>query len=203
MTKKKTRNSHAVIVFLKDPVCGEVKTRIGHEIGMEKAAVLYRQLVNLTRKVLIDFPADIRMFVNKSPENFQRWRREDCFIDRQSDGDLGDKMLAAFQEMELLYDKILLIGTDCPELDKNILNSAFKALDNHQLVLGPAVDGGYYLIGSQISHPDLFRGIPWSTDEVLQKTMCKAKSLGLSVFLLPQLRDIDTMEDVKYYKDLG
>lgn len=202
MTTKKS-NSNAVIVFMKDAVPGEVKTRIGQHIGMSKAADVYLRLLEDTRLILVDFPADIWLFVNKSPDSFQPWREENCYIDTQSGGDLGKKMLHAFQKIQHLYESVLLIGTDCPDLDKQILSSAFLGLENHQLVLGPAHDGGYYLIGSRNIYANLFQDIPWSTDKVLQKTMDKAKTLGLSICLLPELRDIDTLQDLNYYTDLG
>lgn len=202
MTTTKSK-SNAVIVFLKDPVPGEVKTRIGQTLGMDNAAIIYRKLVEKTKEVLIDFPADIWMFVNKSPERFQPWREDNCYIDIQSDGDLGNKMLHAFHKIQDRYEYTVLIGTDCPQLDSDILWSAFEALENHHLVLGPAHDGGYYLIGSKCIHPDLFNDIPWSSEVVLQKTLEKAKQLKLSVVQLQQLRDVDDINDVHFFEGEG
>ena len=95
--------------------------------------------------------------------------------------------------------RAVIIGTDCPELDADLLQAAFEKLDSHDLVLGPAIDGGYYLIGMGRFIPDLFMEIAWSTAEVFAKTVEIAKRLELAIALLPKLSDIDYPEDLEIW----
>ena len=110
-------------------------------------------------------------------------------------GDLGLKMQHAIEEQLLINEKVCIIGTDCAELKQEHLESAFVALGQNDFVLGPANDGGYYLLGLKSSHPELYQNIDWSTEVVLSQTIDRIKSLKKSYFLLPELIDVDTEED--------
>jgi uncharacterized protein len=115
----------------------------------------------------------------------------------QGQGDLGARMAAAFQNsFDSGIDKVAIIGTDCPDLKAEIMSKAFDELDRSDLVLGPAQDGGYYLIGLRRSLPELFEGINWGTDEVLAQTRTITQNLGLNIAELPTLTDIDRPEDL-------
>jgi rSAM/selenodomain-associated transferase 1 len=118
----------------------------------------------------------------------------------QEGHDLGERMASAFAcSFELGMDKVVLIGTDCPSLQSEHLNQAFEALTHSDLVLGPATDGGYYLIGMKRRADYLFEGITWSTAEVLSQTLAVATAHGLHFTLLDELSDIDTQEDWECY----
>ena len=123
----------------------------------------------------------------------QSWLGDAHRYYKQEGEDIGDKMHHAFENaIERGSDACLLIGSDCPELSTEILTKAFNALKDKDLVLGPAMDGGYYLMGLKKPCPELFSDISWSTDEVLRETLTKADQLGMSVYQLPTLSDIDT-----------
>jgi hypothetical protein len=122
----------------------------------------------------------------------------------QSDGDLGRRLLAAFTAArDAGIGRAVMVGTDCPELQAAHLEQALQALGDHDLVLGPAADGGYYLIGARRPCPGLFRDMPWSTDRVLALTLARARDAGLRVRLLDLLRDLDTADDLAYHQDRG
>ena len=112
--------------------------------------------------------------------------------------DLGARMARTFQDgLESSYHSLIILGTDIPGITPQIVTQALTSLTEHDLVLGPTVDGGYYLIGLRKHVPELFQDIPWSTDQVYARTEHKAKALGLSLKILPTLRDIDTIEDLQ------
>ena len=121
----------------------------------------------------------------------------DLTYNRQAAGDLGQRMRAALDAaLQTGSHRVVLIGTDCPELDGHVVQTAFERLQEHDVVLGPANDGGYYLIGLRRSAPPLFDGIPWGTGDVLRATLRVAEAAGLSVMLLPRLSDVDCSEDL-------
>ncbi|TVQ70058.1 MAG: DUF2064 domain-containing protein [Balneolaceae bacterium] len=121
----------------------------------------------------------------------------------QKGGDLGQRMKQAFQEVfSGGYDRAVIIGSDCPELDASHLEQAFRALATHDTVAGPASDGGYYLLGMRTLHPEVFDNKAWSTDTVLHSTLQDFKRAGLNTCLLPELRDMDDQEDYRQLKHL-
>jgi len=116
----------------------------------------------------------------------------------QIGGGLGTRLVHAFGRLFGEGDgAVVIIGTDCPGVDRRLVGGAFAALRSHDVVLGPARDGGYYLVGLRAPQPALFRGIPWSTDGVTRATRARASALGLSCLLLAPLRDVDTARDAR------
>jgi len=112
--------------------------------------------------------------------------------------DVGVRMGNVFQEgLASAYHALVIVGTDIPGISAQLVTQAFSALRNHDVVLGPTSDGGYYLIGLRRAVPELFQDMPWSTDHVCELTKRKAQALGLSMALLPPLRDVDTIEDLQ------
>ncbi|WP_209330080.1 TIGR04282 family arsenosugar biosynthesis glycosyltransferase [Lunatimonas salinarum] len=186
----------AVIVFQKTPEHGKVKTRLAASIGDEDALRVYQYLLQHTHKVLESLTVDIHVFISgknrkpsPSPTNY--------FFYKQQGPDLGARMKQAFaQILALGYEQVLIIGTDCYEISAEILQQAFEVLTHNDLVIGPAKDGGYYLLGMTHPHPQLFTEIPWSTSTVCRETIAIAKAAGLSIGLLPELSDVDTAEDL-------
>lgn len=187
-----------LLVFQRNAVLGKVKTRLAAELGEHRALEIYRYLVEHTHRAVSLAKLPVGLFVDEellgeAPPLVQ-WM---CL---QQGKDLGEKMANAFQKSaELGAERMVLIGTDCPTLQHHHLLQAFDALTNSDVVLGPATDGGYYLIGVKHLHPKLFEDIIWSTSTVLSETLKRAESVGLSVCLLPVLDDVDTAADWEKY----
>jgi rSAM/selenodomain-associated transferase 1 len=187
-----------VLVFQKNEVLGKVKTRLAVGVGEEQALEIYRQLLAKTYLALRDISVSITTYFSEFiPEN-PIHSAENKLV--QVGQDLGERMKNAFAEnFESGMEKVVLIGTDCPSLEGIHLAQAFEALDQSDLVLGPAQDGGYYMIGMKGRADFLFEGITWSTELVLSQTLALAAEQGLQTSLLPILEDIDTLEDWERY----
>ncbi|MBU0678311.1 MAG: TIGR04282 family arsenosugar biosynthesis glycosyltransferase [Verrucomicrobia bacterium] len=197
-----------VAVFCKYPADGEVKTRLAESIGDAATNRLYRAMVNRTLDICgqLQHPADTLVFCapNAKDEAYVEWLGADHRYRRQSGQDLGERMLNAFERTrDEGYTATVLVGTDCPALTPALIEQAFCELDLHEIVLGPSHDGGYYLIGEVSPHPGLMSGIAWSTDEVLSQTLQKLQEAGTSYAMLEPLQDLDNMENLIFYKDLG
>ena len=187
-----------VLVFQKNEVLGKVKTRLAVGVGEEQALEIYRQLLAKTYLALRDISVSITTYFSGFiPEN-PIHSAENKLV--QLGQDLGERMKNAFAEnFESGMEKVVLIGTDCPSLEGIHLAQAFEALDQSDLVLGPARDGGYYMIGMKRRADFLFEGITWSTELVLSQTLALAAAQGMQTSLLPVLEDIDTLEDWERY----
>ncbi len=193
--------SGALLVFLKRPTPGEVKTRLAPDLGAQAAADLYRVLAEETLRRTVPRPGDYGRLLCFAPANARREMREwlpgETWL-AQKGGDLGDRMAHAFREaFRRGARRAVLIGSDAPSLTRELVLTAFAALGDNDLVLGPARDGGYYLVGLSRPCDVLFREVPWSTPEVLRVTLERAGALGLRAWLLERLRDIDTLDDVR------
>jgi rSAM/selenodomain-associated transferase 1 len=190
-----------LMIFLKEPRPGTVKTRLAREVGEGPAARLYRALAEA--EVAATTPrADVysRLLFFTPPEarlSIAEWFPREALVP-QSTGDLGQRMAEAFKDAFARgARRVCIIGTDVPWVDRALVEDALLSLDDHDVVLGPAHDGGYYLLALDRPRPELFSGIAWSTPSVLAATAERAGSLGLSIRLLPVLPDIDTAEDVR------
>ena len=194
-------NQNALIVFQKNLVLGKVKTRLAENLGDQKALDIYGHLVDATIKELWPLTGcDIFIYYSDFIEKLSRVVPLNFVGCQQKGNDLGDRMLHAFIDIfDEGYESALIIGTDCPYLKTHILIDAFESLRNHDVVLGPANDGGYYLLGMKKVFPELFCNIPWSTDTVLELSLNTIKAKKLSYELLPHLSDIDTLEDWENY----
>lgn len=183
-----------LLIFAKYPEPGKVKTRLARTVGPVEAARLYRGMVETVVKKTTPVNGEYHQIMYFDPpervREFKQW--VPLQMKKQCPGELGHRMLDAFQtSLANGSGQAILIGTDCIEIDRTLLCDAFQQLETADLVLGPAKDGGYYLIGMKATHPILFEGISWSTAKVLQETLHKAKEAGLKVALLPLLADID------------
>lgn len=187
-----------VLVFQKNEVLGKVKTRLAAGLGKTRALEIYRLLLDKTYFELGTISVPIwTYFSDFIPEN-PTYPAGNRML--QVGQDLGERMKNAFAEnFESGMEKVVLIGTDCPSLEGTHLAQAFEALDQSDLVLGPAMDGGYYLIGMKRRSDFLFEGIFWSTELVLSQTLALAAAQGMQTSLLPVLEDIDTLEDWERY----
>jgi rSAM/selenodomain-associated transferase 1 len=187
-----------VLVFQKNEVLGKAKTRLAAGVGEEQALDIYRQLLDKTYLTLRDISVSITTYFSEFIPDNPIHSAENKLV--QVGQDLGERMKNAFAEnFESGMEKVVLIGTDCPSLEGIHLSQAFEVLDQSDLVLGPARDGGYYLIGMKRRSDFLFEGITWSTELVLSQTLALAAEQGLQTSLLPILEDIDTLEDWEHY----
>ena len=191
-------NRELVLVFQKNAILGKVKTRLASGMGELRALEIYRHLIQLTYSALEDVPVPVwTYFSDYIPESTHPSVEKSLVQEGQ---DLGERMANAFaRSFESGMEKVVLIGTDCPTLQSNHLNEAFEALNYSDLVVGPATDGGYYLIGMNRRADYLFEGITWSTSQVLSETLNVASQHGLTTTLLCELDDIDTQEDWQRY----
>ena len=191
-----------LLVFARFPEPGQAKTRQIPALGMERAAKLQEALTRRTlhsaRGLCAVHPCGVEVHYagGNEKEMSSLYGPEFRYV-RQQGEDLGNRleqaMVGAFNEGA---ERLLIIGTDCPDLNASRLQEAFHSLKTADLVLGPAEDGGYYLIGLNRSHPEFFHGIDWGTEKVLQQTMSRARGLGVRVRLLPTLCDVDYPEDL-------
>ena len=188
-----------VIVFVKAPRPGFVKTRLAAAIGDQAACDAYRQLTETVLAKLTPLPhVELRFAPDDTENEIAPWLRNDWTARPQGEGDLGQRMHRAFTDAN---GPAIIIGSDCPHLELSDLEAAADTLKEYDLVLGPATDGGYWLIGLNSPCPALFEKIKWSTGEVLQTTLTKAKGNGLSIHLLRELADVDTVEDWSEWQD--
>lgn len=189
-----------LIIFTRYPEPGQVKTRLIPVLGPDGAALLHQRMAEHTlgqARDLKDAALEV-WFTGGTRLQMQTWLGQDLVYQLQPKGDLGDRMTLAFASaFSKGYTAVAIIGTDCPDLSTDLLKQSFSALEHHELVLGPAVDGGYYLIGLQSLRPELLTDIAWSTNQVLGQTVETAKKLNLSPYYLTELNDIDRPEDLK------
>jgi len=196
-----------LLVFAKDPVPGRVKTRLAAAIGPDAATMLYRELAERTLATAAaaraaGIVAGIELWCDPSVERpaFAAWRaRYGATLHAQHGADLGERMRHALFAALADGPPALLIGTDCPALDKLYLARAANALADHDAVFGPATDGGYVLVGLA-RDVDAFSGVPWSTDGVMAATRARLSALGVSFAELPALWDVDTPADLARYR---
>lgn len=190
---------NALIIFIKNPELGKVKTRLAKTVGAEKALAIYIALMEHTRKIAEALPVARYLFYSQEINQKDNWSSRRFHKDLQIEGDLGVKIATAFHTVFKENEKVVIIGSDCASLTPEIVQVAFDKLDEHPFVIGPAMDGGYYLLGMNQFSPEVFRDIEWSTESVFPTTVERIESLGKTYHLLPTLSDIDYEEDwVKY-----
>jgi len=191
-----------LIVFLRLPQWGKVKTRLATTMGHEVALSIYKELISLTLTTAASSGYTVYLFYEGGlPSNEER--NPNFSYHLQPPGDLGLKMAEAISYVLQFHAKAVIIGSDCPLISPLILKESFNALDTHDVVLGPAIDGGYYLLGCKKFIPSLLNEIQWSTSHVLVQTIEKIIAAHLAYHLLIPLTDIDTEEDWIRYKETG
>jgi len=191
-----------LMTFVKNPALGKAKTRLAQTVGDEKALEIYLQLLKYTQNTIRDLPVTKQIHYSDFADSQDFWENEIFQKTTQIAGGLGEKMLHAFSSaFSEGFDSVLIVGSDCPELTQEILQEAFDKLKTHDVVFGPAEDGGYYLLGMNQLVPELFQNKQWSTDSVLPSSVADCQKLGLTHALLPQLSDIDYEEDWLRFKD--
>ncbi len=191
---------HHLIIFIKNPQKGKVKTRIAQTAGEDRALQIYHELLRHTRNIALNVAARRWLFYSDFINENDQWSAQDFHKMVQYGADLGERMRNAFSLiLSQPTDRTVIIGSDCTLLTADIIETAFAKLEEYPFVIGPATDGGYYLLGMQRFAPEVFRGIAWSTDTVLSATLCAIEALDEAYFLLPALPDIDFEEDWEKY----
>ena len=190
-------NERRLIVFLKAPRAGAVKTRLALTLGAAEACAAYRRLVEtLLRQLAALENVELCFAPDDAGSEIKPWARTTWRLTAQGAGDLGSRLDRAFRRAFDEGDKpIVLIGSDCPEIVASDIQAAWTALLSHDVVLGPATDGGYWLIGLRAPKSDLFASIPWSTNAVLRETLERCRAAGLTTRMLRELTDVDTEAD--------
>jgi len=199
----KKKNSNALLmVFMKNPIAGKVKTRLAVKIGKNEALNIYKRLIEHTLSVASKLKHyDKAIYYSDSIDDLDSSDNENYTKCLQIGNGLGERLCSAFTNaFRLDYKNVIVIGTDSFEITSTIIENAFRSLENSDVVIGPAKDGGYYLIGMNEPKHKLFKDIEWGTDKVLSKTLSVIKDIGCKHVLLKELADIDTLEDYEKYK---
>lgn len=186
-----------LIIFVKNPVRGKVKTRLAKTMGEEKALAIYHELLAHTMEITLPLDVEKIVYYSDFIPDADPWRRAGYRQARQEGEDLGQRMHHAFeQEFKKGYGNICIIGSDCLALNSDIIVVAFDKLKEADAVIGPTVDGGYYLLGMCHLYPQLFRGKQWSASSVCADTLSDIKALNILCSVLPVLQDIDEEKDL-------
>lgn len=186
-----------LIIFIKNPVLGTVKTRLAASIGDQAALEVYRDLMQKCRLESLATNTQRYLFYSKQIIKDDDWSDSDFKKRLQVEGDLGTKISEAFKLVFSKEGKTIIIGSDCFDLSAKRIEEAFEKLDNADVVLGPANDGGYYLLGTKKFFPRIFEQINWSTETVFIETIRRVNELNLTVSILEELIDLDTYDDLK------
>lgn len=188
-------NENGLIIFVRSPELGKVKTRLAKDVGDYQALKIYKALLEHTRNTSLEVNADSYLYYFDKVTIEDEWSA-DRFIKRaQVSADLGVNMATAFREILETCKKAIIIGSDCPKINADIINDAFNKLDQNDVVIGPTYDGGYYLLGMKSLHTFLFESMEWSTDHVYADTIKRLEENKLSYSILDTLSDVDYKED--------
>lgn len=195
---------NSVLFFVKYPMAGSVKTRLAEQFGSNAAADLYRNFVTDILATLKSLDANIKIVFAPpdSKDQFQQWLGKEYPYIPQTGQHLGQRMKNAFlQAFGEAFNRVVVIGSDSPDLPAEYLELAFHALDMNDVVIGPSSDGGYYLIGFARNSflPEAFEQISWSGNKVFEQTVNILKQHRQSLYLLPQWHDVDTLPDLKSF----
>lgn len=188
----------ALIIFIKNPVLGEVKTRIAKDSDDKTALGIYQHLLKHTRDVCDQLDCTRYLYYGSEILN-DEWDSQHYRKKEQQGMDLGERMLEAFIEVLSYHKKAIIIGSDCIYLTADHIREASKALDSVDKVIGPTLDGGYYLLGMKQVQVDLFVAIPWSSGSEFKETCKRIKRANSSLYELPALNDIDHLKDWEEY----
>ncbi len=185
-----------IIIFTRNPELGKVKTRLAKTVGNEAALNIYKYLLNHTEQAIRNIEADKAVYYSIKIRDNDIWDNSIYQKHLQQGNDLGIRMLNAFDNaFKNNYQKVVIVGSDLFDLQSKHIEEAFKNLDKHNLVIGPAKDGGYYLLGMKKLHKEVFQNKVWGTETVRENTLQDLQNE--SVFLLEELNDIDTYDDMK------
>lgn len=189
-------NKNLIITFTRNPELGKVKTRLAKTIGEASALAIYIKLLEHTESVLRNIDSDKAVYYSVKIRENDLWNSNIYQKHQQFGDDLGIRMQNAFKAgFDAGYSKIVIVGSDLHDLQPKHITQAFDALDTNDVTIGPAEDGGYYLLGMKTLYKDVFENKNWGTETVFEDTIKNLKNE--SVFLLEQLNDVDTYEDIE------
>lgn len=189
-------SKNLIIVFTRNPELGKVKTRLAKTIGNQSALNIYNYLLNHTEQTIRNTTCDKAIFYSVKIRENDIWSSNIYNKLQQKGKDLGSRMSNAFKyAFENNYEKVIIIGSDLFDLKPKHISTALNMLDKNDVVIGPAQDGGYYLLGMKKIHSNVFENKNWGTETVLKDTLKDLKHLD--VFHLKELNDIDTFEDIR------
>lgn len=187
-----------LVVFAKQPLAGKVKTRLGASIGYEQAAAVYTKLLDYTLRVVGQVSADVEIHWGKE------WSANEMYPSFQHNWQVGNHLGERMQNviasgLNRGYESVVIIGSDCPEIDSHQILMAFEKLKSTSVVFGPANDGGYYLVGMSKLNKSVFQPSDWSHSQVLAQAMAALKKNDTPFELLDTLSDLDTVADLSKF----
>jgi rSAM/selenodomain-associated transferase 1 len=192
---------NALIIFTRNPELGKCKTRLAKTLGDQSALDIYKYLLKHTANVSGNVSTERYVFCTEDIQQDDIWDNKLFNKKLQRGNDLGERMKNAFQELfEIGHKKVIIIGSDLLDLNEQLIKKGFRELDKNDVVLGPAKDGGYYLLGMNTLHSNVFKGKDWGTETVRKDTLKDLQDYNVA--LLKELNDIDTFEDMKHYEEL-
>ena len=195
---KNSNNKNLLLIFARNPELGKAKTRLAKTVGDETALEIYKFLLEKTRDVSLEVASDKAIYYSVKIREHDIWDRNNYQKHQQVGEDLGFRMQHAFKNgFDTGYEKVMIIGSDLYDLTTQNIENAFKELDNNDIVIGPAEDGGYYLLGMKSLQKKVFKNKDWGTETVRQDTLADLKDK--KVFLLEELNDIDVFEDIEHH----
>lgn len=194
-------NKNLIIVFTRNPELGKVKTRLAKTIGDASALHIYSFLLEHTEKTIRNINSDKAVYYSEKIRDQDIWDHSIYQKHQQKGADLGERMLHAFQNGFLKgYEKVLIVGSDLFDLKEKHIDEAFQKLEIRDVVIGPAEDGGYYLLGMKTVHTEVFKNKVWGTSSVFKDTMKDLQKF--KIHQLEKLNDIDTFEDMEHNSTL-
>jgi len=195
------QQKNLIIIFTRNPELGKVKTRLAKTIGNEAALNIYRFLLNHTEKTIRNIDCDKAIYYSSEINHNDIWDEAIYQKHLQQGNDLGKKMQNAFESaFSKDYNKVVIVGSDLFDLQPKHIEDTFSKLNTHDVVIGPAKDGGYYLLGMKTLNSQVFKKKEWGTSTVIQNTLQDLKHID--VHLLEELNDIDIYDDIKNIEEL-
>ncbi|AUC86359.1 glycosyltransferase [Polaribacter sp. ALD11] len=195
---EKLNSKNLLLIFTRNPELGKVKTRLAKTVGDETALEVYKFLLEKTRDIAVKVTSDKAVYYSVKIRYNDIWDANIFKKHQQVGEDLGIRMLNAFENgFKAGYEKVLIIGSDLYDLTPKTIEKAFLELDKNDVVIGPAEDGGYYLLGMNSLHANIFKNKKWGTETVRKDTLDDLKDK--KVFLLSELNDVDIFEDIEHH----
>jgi rSAM/selenodomain-associated transferase 1 len=187
----------AIITFIKNPDLGRVKKRLAQTLGDDKALAIYREMLEHAKHITKSLSTDKFLFYDRAIDKNDCWPNDIYIKKKQSGTDMASRIANAFKEVfKLGYEHVVIIGSDCLELDERIIRLAFRQLEHFDSVLGPTKDGGFYLLGINQPYPEIFKVKGWGTSQLTPEVLKTIGHLKKTCFMLSELSGIVTVDDL-------
>jgi rSAM/selenodomain-associated transferase 1 len=188
----------AIIIFIKNPDLGRVKKRLAKAVGDDKALEVYKQMLEHAQQITRTLSTDKFLYYDRAIDKNDTWSNDIYIKKKQQGTDMASRIAHAFEQIfKLKYEHIVIIGSDCLELDERIIRLAFRQLDHFDTVLGPTKDGGFYLLGMNKLYPEILKVEGWGTHSLTPNILKTLQHLGKSCFMLSELAGITTVDDLR------